>query len=95
MTPCSVEDINKQGFYVPYDPSTADATPPVPKRGKGGLRDDFMWGFATASAQIEGGGKEKEEASGRGRSVCTYMVRWRESKARRWYADAIDLGHAV
>jgi len=33
------------------------------------LRDDFMWGFATASAQIEGGGEGKEKASGRGRSV--------------------------
>lgn len=34
------------------------------------LRSDFMWGFATAAAQIEGGGEEQEKASGRGDSVC-------------------------
>lgn len=33
------------------------------------LRDDFIWGFATAAAQIEGGGVEQEKASGKGPSV--------------------------
>lgn len=33
------------------------------------LRDDFIWGFATAAAQIEGGGAEQEKASGKGPSV--------------------------
>lgn len=79
MSPCTVEEINAQGFFVPYDPQTAassegdttaatDDTASKQANGQG-LRDDFMWGFATAAAQIEGGGKEKEEASGRGRSV--------------------------
>ncbi|OCF31715.1 hypothetical protein I316_06522 [Kwoniella heveanensis BCC8398] len=34
-----------------------------------GLREDFLYGFATAAAQIEGGGKEAEEQSGRGLSI--------------------------
>ncbi|ORX35418.1 beta-glucosidase 1A [Kockovaella imperatae] len=33
------------------------------------LRKDFLYGFATAAAQIEGGGKESEEESGRGPSI--------------------------
>jgi len=33
------------------------------------LRKDFLYGFATASAQIEGGGPESEKESGRGMSV--------------------------
>lgn len=33
------------------------------------LRSDFIWGFATAAAQIEGGGADQEKASGRGPSV--------------------------
>lgn len=37
--------------------------------GSAALRKDFLFGFATASAQIEGGGKEAEAASGRGPSV--------------------------
>jgi hypothetical protein len=66
----SAADINKLGLYVPYDPASGDkAQVQANGTSRGGLRDDFMWGFATASAQIEGGGKEKEEASGRGRSV--------------------------
>jgi hypothetical protein len=66
----STADINKLGFRVPYDPASGDkAQVQANGTSKAGLRDDFMWGFATASAQIEGGGKEKEEASGRGRSV--------------------------
>ena len=86
----SAADINKLGFRVPYDPASGDkAQVQANGASKGGLRDDFMWGFATASAQIEGGGKEKEEASGRGRSVslsvaCDHVV-----------ADCIDLGHAL
>jgi hypothetical protein len=68
----STTDINKLGFYVPYDPASDDkAQVQANGTSKEGLRDDFMWGFATASAQIEGGGKEKEEASGRGRSVSS------------------------
>lgn len=35
------------------------------------LRNDFMWGFATAAAQIEGGGAEQEAASGKGPSVSS------------------------
>jgi beta-glucosidase len=35
------------------------------------LRDDFMWGFATAAAQIEGGGEAQEKASGKGPSVSS------------------------
>jgi len=86
----SAADINKLGFRVPYDPASGDkAQVQANGASKGGLRSDFMWGFATASAQIEGGGKEKEEASGRGRSVsvmtaCLLVV-----------ADSIDLGHAL
>ncbi len=34
-----------------------------------GLRKDFLFGFATAAAQIEAGGEEKEIASGKGPSV--------------------------
>ena len=82
MTIPSVNDINNQGFFVPYKPSYKNepqAEPPTDT--KGGLRDDFMWGFATASAQIEGGGKEKELASGRGRSVSNLLLevtpKWR------------------
>ncbi|KAL7419161.1 hypothetical protein Q5752_005997 [Cryptotrichosporon argae] len=33
------------------------------------LRPDFLWGFATAAAQIEGGGPEAERDSGRGPSI--------------------------
>jgi len=33
------------------------------------LRKGFLYGFATASAQIEGGGPESEKESGRGMSV--------------------------
>jgi beta-glucosidase len=33
------------------------------------LPKDFLFGFATAAAQIEGGGEDAEKASGRGRSV--------------------------
>lgn len=33
------------------------------------LREDFLWGFATAAAQVEGGGEEQELASGKGPSV--------------------------
>lgn len=33
------------------------------------LRNDFLWGFATAAAQIEGGGEEQERAAGKGLSV--------------------------
>lgn len=33
------------------------------------LPKDFIFGFATAAAQVEGGGAEKEAASGRGDSV--------------------------
>lgn len=33
------------------------------------LPKDFLFGFATAAAQIEGGGADKEKASGRGLSV--------------------------
>jgi len=86
----SAADINKLGFRVPYDPASGDkAQVQANGASKGGLRDDFMWGFATASAQIEGGGKDKEEASGRGRSVsllvaCNHVV-----------ADCIDLGYAL
>ena len=86
----SAADINKLGFRVPYDPASGDkAQVQANGASKGGLRTDFMWGFATASAQIEGGGKEKEEASGRGRSVslsvaCIHTI-----------ADSIDLGHAL
>jgi beta-glucosidase len=36
-----------------------------------GLRPDFLFGYATAAAQIEGGGQDKEDASGRGRSVSS------------------------
>ena len=72
MGPCSVADINAQGFFVPHDPHLSDRLPE--RRAKGGLREDFMWGFATAAAQIEGGGQEKEKASGRGRSVCTLFA---------------------
>ena len=86
----SAADINKLGFRVPYDPASGDkAQVQANGASKGGLRNDFMWGFATASAQIEGGGKEKEEASGRGRSVslsvgCLHII-----------ADSIDLGYAL
>jgi len=86
----SAADINKLGFRVPYDPASGDkAQVQANGASKGGLRNDFMWGFATASAQIEGGGKEKEEASGRGRSVsllvsCIHII-----------ADSIDLGYAL
>jgi hypothetical protein len=83
MAPCSVKDINDLGFYIPYTPQdddsvaesaaggagADDAKDRAVNAGSGGLRKDFMWGFATAAAQIEGGGKDKEEASGRGRSV--------------------------
>jgi hypothetical protein len=48
-----------------------------------------MWGFATASAQIEGGGKEKEEASGRGRSVSLTPA------SLGVLADISDLGYAL
>ncbi|WWD22919.1 hypothetical protein CI109_107414 [Kwoniella shandongensis] len=34
-----------------------------------GLPADFLYGFATAAAQIEGGGAEEEKASGRGDSI--------------------------
>ncbi|WVR09713.1 hypothetical protein IAU60_006789 [Kwoniella sp. DSM 27419] len=34
-----------------------------------GLRPDFLYGFATAAAQIEGGGEESEQMSGRGDSI--------------------------
>ncbi|RSH91345.1 hypothetical protein EHS25_009644 [Saitozyma podzolica] len=34
-----------------------------------GLRPDFLYGFATAAAQIEGGGADKEKASGKGPSI--------------------------
>ncbi|BEI81921.1 hypothetical protein CcaverHIS002_0210810 [Cutaneotrichosporon cavernicola] len=37
------------------------------------LRKDFIWGFATAAAQIEGGGEDKEKASGRGPSIWDYF----------------------
>ncbi|TXT05691.1 uncharacterized protein COLE_07011 [Cutaneotrichosporon oleaginosum] len=37
------------------------------------LRSDFIWGFATAAAQIEGGGAEQEAASGRGPSIWDYF----------------------
>lgn len=33
------------------------------------LPTDFLFGFATAAAQIEGGGPDAEKASGRGDSV--------------------------
>lgn len=90
MTIPSVNDINNLGFYVPYKPAYENepqAEPPA--HDKGGLRDDFMWGFATASAQIEGGGREKELASGRGRSVSSVNCEPRGSAYR------LDLGHAM
>ncbi|WVF68282.1 hypothetical protein IAT40_003047 [Kwoniella sp. CBS 6097] len=34
-----------------------------------GLREDFLYGFATAAAQIEGGGEESEKLSGKGPSI--------------------------
>jgi hypothetical protein len=74
MTITTVNDINNQGFYVPYD-AQSGGTALAEGKSKGGLRDDFMWGFATASAQIEGGGKEKEEASGKGRTVSHVRAR--------------------
>ncbi|GMK59288.1 hypothetical protein CspeluHIS016_0703030 [Cutaneotrichosporon spelunceum] len=37
------------------------------------LRADFIWGFATAAAQIEGGGEEQEKASGRGPSIWDHF----------------------
>lgn len=92
MTITSVNDINNQGFYVPYKPTYKNepqAEPPA--HGKGGLRDDFMWGFATASAQIEGGGKEKEIASGRGRSVSALYYSFESILG----ADLVDLGYAM
>jgi hypothetical protein len=86
----SAADINKLGFRVPYDPSSGDK-PQLQANGasKGGLREDFMWGFATAAAQIEGGGKEKEEASGRGRSVSSTVSK------EAVFLTIIDLGHAL
>lgn len=36
----------------------------------GAIRKDFLWGFATASAQIEGGGAEEDSQTGKGPSVC-------------------------
>jgi hypothetical protein len=86
----SAADINKLGFRVPYDPASGDK-PQLQANGasKGGLREDFMWGFATASAQIEGGGKEKEEASGRGRSVSLTPA------SLGVLADISDLGYAL
>jgi hypothetical protein len=56
------------------------------------LRDDFMWGFATASAQIEGGGEDKEKASGRGRSVSRRVGIQRLGQQE---GNMTDLGHAV
>lgn len=98
MTIPSVNDINNQGFYVPYDPN-AEGTALAEGQNSGGLRDDFMWGFATASAQIEGGGKEKEKASGRGRTVsgCRKMIRadLHLPYVSRLKADRTDLGHAM
>jgi beta-glucosidase len=46
-----------------------------------GLRPDFLYGFATAAAQIEGGGADKEKASGKAPSV---------SAAGLWDAHADD-----
>ena len=40
------------------------------------LPKDFLFGFATAAAQIEGGGEEKEKASGRGLSVSPVVSRF-------------------
>lgn len=37
------------------------------------LRDDFMWGFATASAQMESGSPEQDAASGKGPSIWDYF----------------------
>ena len=86
----SAADINKLGFRVPYDPASGDkAQVQANGASKGGLRSDFMWGFATASAQIEGGGKGKEEASGRGRSVSVMTA------CLLFVADSIDQGHAL
>lgn len=38
------------------------------------LRDDFMWGFATAATQIESGSREDEQASGKGDSVGPALI---------------------
>lgn len=38
------------------------------------LPADFLFGFATAAAQIEGGGEKSERASGRGLSVRSFPV---------------------
>lgn len=95
MTIPSVNDINNQGFYVPYDPKD-ESKGRQGDGSKGGLRDDFMWGFATASAQIEGGGKEKEEASGRGRSVsCLLPIVPTSERIRSAGLTVVDLGYAV
>ena len=68
-----------------------------------GLRRDFLYGFATASAQIEGGGKESEEESGRGPSVSRVAstlksLTWadlgqvlRGRQDRRWLSCESDL----
>lgn len=78
----STADINKLGYYSAYDPASRDKVQPHEhETSEGGLRDDFMWGFATAAAQIEGGSKEKEEASGRGRSVSQAHTPPNEAKA--------------
>ncbi|WOO77170.1 Beta-glucosidase 1B [Vanrija pseudolonga] len=37
------------------------------------LRNDFLWGFATAAAQIEGGGEEQERAAGKGLSIWDWF----------------------
>lgn len=40
---------------------------------KPSLRPDFLWGFATAAAQMESGSKEQDKASGKGDSIWDYF----------------------
>jgi beta-glucosidase/6-phospho-beta-glucosidase/beta-galactosidase len=57
------------------------------------LRFDFMWGFATAAAQIESGSVESEAQSGKEDSVSRNLFEiTRQSKKLTTY---IDLGRIL
>jgi beta-glucosidase/6-phospho-beta-glucosidase/beta-galactosidase len=51
---------------------------------------DFLYGFATAAAQIEGGGITSEKLSGRGDSVSHHA-----SRASRAILMMLDLGRVL